>query len=44
MDVSFFEIFIISFVGLLLGAMGAIIGSTLLVIVPLLSFLGLPIW
>jgi len=43
MDVSVFEIGIISFVGLLLGAMGAIVGSTLLVIVPMLSFFGLPI-
>ena len=43
MDMSVLEIGIISLVGLVLGAMGAIIGSTLLVIVPMLSFLGLPI-
>jgi uncharacterized membrane protein YfcA len=43
MDVSFFEICFISLTGILLGVMGAIIGSTLLVIVPMLSFFGLPI-
>ena len=43
MDVSVFEIGIVSFVGLFLGAMGAIIGSTLLVIVPMLGLFGLPI-
>jgi uncharacterized membrane protein YfcA len=43
MDISRLEIGIISLAGLVLGAMGAIIGSTLLVLVPLLSFLGLPI-
>jgi uncharacterized membrane protein YfcA len=43
MDITVIEIGIISLAGLVLGAMGAIIGSTLLVIVPLLSFLGLPI-
>jgi len=43
MDLTFFEICMVSAVGLILGAMGAIIGSTLLVIVPMLSLLGLPI-
>lgn len=43
MDISVIEISIICTVGLVLGAMGAIIGSTLLVIVPMLSLLGLPI-
>jgi len=43
MNVSVIEIGIISLVGILMGAMGAIIGSTLLVLVPMLSFLGLPI-
>jgi uncharacterized membrane protein YfcA len=43
MDISVLEIVIISLAGLVLGAMGAIIGSTLLVIVPMLSFMGLPI-
>ena len=43
MDISLLEIVIISLAGLALGAMGAIIGSTLLVIVPMLSFMGLPI-
>ena len=43
MDISVLEIGIISLAGLVLGAMGAIIGSTLLVIVPMLSFMGLPI-
>lgn len=43
MNVSVVEIGIISFVGILMGAMGAIIGSTLLVLVPMLSFMGLPI-
>ena len=43
MDISVIEISIICAVGLFLGAMGAIIGSTLLVIVPMLSLLGLPI-
>jgi uncharacterized membrane protein YfcA len=43
MDVSVLSISIICLVGLFLGAMGAIIGSTLLVIVPMLSFVGLPI-
>ena len=43
MDITVIEIGIISLTGLVLGAMGAIIGSTLLVIVPLLSFMGLPI-
>jgi uncharacterized membrane protein YfcA len=43
MDVSFFEICFISLMGILLGVIGAIIGSTLLVIVPMLNFFGLPI-
>jgi uncharacterized membrane protein YfcA len=43
MDISVLEICLVCLVGLILGAMGAIIGSTLLVIVPMLSFLGLPI-
>jgi len=34
---------VISIAGFLLGILGAIIGSTLLVLVPLLNFLGLPI-
>ena len=42
-DISVIEIGIISLVGLVLGAMGAIIGSTLLVIVPMLSLFGMPI-
>jgi len=43
MEISLVEIGIMSLAGLVLGAMGAIIGSTLLVIVPMLSFFGLPI-
>ena len=43
MDISVLEISVICAVGLFLGAMGAIIGSTLLVIVPMLSLIGLPI-
>ena len=43
MDISVIQIGIICLVGLVLGAMGAIIGSTLLVIVPMLSLFGLPI-
>ena len=43
MDVTIAQIIIISCVGIILGAMGAIIGSTLLIIVPMLSFFGLPI-
>ena len=43
MDISLFEIAIMSLVGLVLGAMGAVIGSTLLVIVPMLSLFGMPI-
>lgn len=43
MEISILEIGIISLAGLVLGAMGAIIGSTLLVIVPMLSLIGLPI-
>ncbi|UCF93869.1 MAG: sulfite exporter TauE/SafE family protein [Desulfobacterales bacterium] len=43
MDVTVFEIVMVSLVGILMGAMGAIIGSTLLILVPLLSLLGLPI-
>jgi uncharacterized membrane protein YfcA len=43
MEISVLEIGIMSLAGLVLGAMGAIIGSTLLVIVPMLSFFGLPI-
>ena len=42
-DISVLEIGIICVVGLGLGAMGAIIGSTLLVIVPMLSLFGVPI-
>jgi uncharacterized protein len=37
------ELLIICISGAILGVMGAIIGSTLLVLVPLLSFFGLPI-
>jgi uncharacterized membrane protein YfcA len=43
MDVSFFEIGFITLMGIVLGVMGAIIGSTLLIIVPMLNFFGLPI-
>ena len=43
MDISILEIAITCLVGLVLGAMGAIIGSTLLIIVPMLSLFGLPI-
>ena len=43
MDISLFEIGIMCLAGLLLGAMGAVIGSTLLVIVPMLSLFGMPI-
>jgi uncharacterized membrane protein YfcA len=43
MDITIIEIGMICLVGLVLGAMGAIIGSTLLVIVPMLSLFGLPI-
>ena len=43
MDISITTIMIVSLVGILMGAMGAIIGSTLLILVPLLSLLGLPI-
>jgi len=43
MDLSFLEIGLVTFAGVLLGAVGAVIGSTLLVLVPLLGFLGLPI-
>jgi uncharacterized membrane protein YfcA len=42
-DISVIEIGVICTVGLVLGAMGAIIGSTLLVIVPMLSLFGLSI-
>ncbi len=42
-DISVVEIGLICLVGLFLGAMGAIIGSTLLVIVPMLNLFGLPI-
>lgn len=37
------ELLIVCISGVILGIMGAIIGSTLLVLVPLLSFFGLPI-
>ena len=43
MDISVVEIGIMTLVGLVLGAMGAVIGSTLLVIVPMLSLFGMPI-
>ena len=43
MEISVIELGIICLIGLVLGAMGAIIGSTLLVIVPMLSLFGLPI-
>jgi uncharacterized membrane protein YfcA len=43
MDISINTIIIVSLTGILMGAMGAIIGSTMLILVPLLSLLGLPI-
>ena len=43
MDISVIEIGIMSLAGLGMGVMGAIIGSTLLVLVPMLSLFGLPI-
>ena len=43
MDVSIYTIVFISLTGIVTGAMGAIIGSTLLILVPLLGFFGLPI-
>jgi uncharacterized membrane protein YfcA len=43
LDVSVLEICVVTFTGFLLGAVGAIIGSTLLILVPMLSFFGLPI-
>jgi uncharacterized membrane protein YfcA len=41
--ISILEISIICLVGIGMGAMGAIIGSTLLVLVPMLSLFGMPI-
>ena len=43
METSISAIIIISLTGIVMGAMGAIIGSTMLILVPLLSLLGLPI-
>ena len=43
MDISIGTIIIVSLTGILMGVMGAIIGSTMLILVPLLSLLGLPI-
>jgi uncharacterized membrane protein YfcA len=43
MNISIFEIGVVTFTGFFLGAVGAIIGSTLLILVPMLSLFGLPI-
>ena len=43
MDVSILEIVVMTFLGIILGAFGAIIGSTLLILVPMLGLFGLPI-
>jgi uncharacterized membrane protein YfcA len=43
MHLSFPAIALVCLAGLLLGVMGAIIGSTLLILVPLLTLLGMPI-
>jgi uncharacterized membrane protein YfcA len=42
-DLSFFNISIVCLVGLVMGVWGAILGSTMFVLVPLLNYLGLPI-